>query len=97
MFSPHPQVLSSLLTEIQAALDIHSSPAVLEAAARTYLYLCSKETTWSSIVRDKRDSVVQTWVDQLTVLLGESLRVKRIYTLYVRFGSLYVMYIYLKY
>ncbi|XP_024919417.1 cohesin subunit SA-2 isoform X3 [Cynoglossus semilaevis] len=68
------QVLSSLLTEIQAALDIHSSPAVLEAAARTYLYLCSKETTWSSIVRDKRDSVVQTWVDQLTVLLGESLR-----------------------
>uniref|UniRef100_A0A7N6BLD9 Cohesin subunit SA n=1 Tax=Anabas testudineus TaxID=64144 RepID=A0A7N6BLD9_ANATE len=57
---------------IKAVLDLHSGPAVLEAAARTYLSLCVEETTWCSVTRAARDSLVQRWVDQLTSLLQDS-------------------------
>ncbi|GAA6224102.1 cohesin subunit SA-2-like [Lates japonicus] len=68
------QAVSSLMAEMGAVLDLHSGPAVLEAAARTYLSLCGEETTWCSMARPARDSLVQAWVDQLTVLLEGSLR-----------------------
>ncbi|XP_076602626.1 cohesin subunit SA-2 [Chaetodon auriga] len=68
------QALSSLLAEMGAVLELHSSPAVLEAAARTYLSLCGEETAGCSVTRAARDSLVQHWVDQLTALLGDSLK-----------------------
>nr|XP_019956158.1 PREDICTED: cohesin subunit SA-2-like [Paralichthys olivaceus] len=68
------QAVSSLVAEMGAVLDLHSDPAVVEAAARTYLSLCGEETTWCSVARDARDSLVQTWVDKLTVLLEDSLQ-----------------------
>ncbi|XP_038140709.1 cohesin subunit SA-2 isoform X1 [Cyprinodon tularosa] len=68
------QLVSSLMTEMAAVLDLHSSPAVLEAAARTYLSLCGDGAAWSSAARASQDALVQRWVDELTGLLGESLR-----------------------
>lgn len=68
------QMVSSLLAEMEAALDLHSGPAVLEAAARTYLSLCGEETSWCSAARSARDSLVQRWVEKLTALLGDSLK-----------------------
>ncbi|XP_071335920.1 cohesin subunit SA-2 isoform X2 [Trachinotus anak] len=68
------QAVSSLLAEMGTVLNLHSGPALLEAAARTYLSLCGGETTWCSMARAARDSLVQTWVDQLTVLLEDSLK-----------------------
>uniref|UniRef100_A0A7N9ATQ1 Cohesin subunit SA n=1 Tax=Mastacembelus armatus TaxID=205130 RepID=A0A7N9ATQ1_9TELE len=64
------------LTGMGAVLDLHSGPAVLEAAARTYLSLCGEEMSWFSVTRAARDSLVQRWVDQLTALLEGSLQVK---------------------
>lgn len=78
---PLSQALSSLMAEMGAVLDLHSGPAVLEAAARTYLSLCGEDTTWCSTARAARDSLVQAWVDRLTVLLEGSLRVRRAVTL----------------
>uniref|UniRef100_A0A665VQU9 Cohesin subunit SA n=1 Tax=Echeneis naucrates TaxID=173247 RepID=A0A665VQU9_ECHNA len=57
-------------------LDRQSGPAVLESAARTYLSLCTEEAGWSSMARTARASLVQTWVDHLTVLLEDSLQVR---------------------
>lgn len=69
------------MAEMGAVLDRHSSPAVLEAAARTYLSLCGEETAWSSVARAARDSLVQHWVDHLTALLEDSLTVSSTVTL----------------
>uniref|UniRef100_A0A3P8RZM9 Cohesin subunit SA n=1 Tax=Amphiprion percula TaxID=161767 RepID=A0A3P8RZM9_AMPPE len=70
------QMVSSLMAEMEAALDLHPGPAVLEAAARTYLSLCGEETSWCSAARSARDSLVQRWVEKLTSLLGDSLKVR---------------------
>ncbi|XP_028992474.1 cohesin subunit SA-2 [Betta splendens] len=67
------QVVSCLLAAMEAVLNLHSDPAVLEAAARTYLSLCGEEMPCRSAGRAARDSLVQRWVEQLTVLLeGDS-------------------------
>ncbi|KAM4558015.1 cohesin subunit SA-2 [Odontesthes bonariensis] len=66
------QVISSLMAEMAAVLDLHSGPALLEAAARSYLSLCGEEAAWCSTARDARDALVQRWVDRLTELLGDS-------------------------
>lgn len=63
------------MTELEAVLDVHSGPAVLEGGARVFLSLCREETAWCSPARAARDSLVQRWVDRLTALLGESLKV----------------------
>uniref|UniRef100_A0A3Q1EI20 Cohesin subunit SA n=1 Tax=Acanthochromis polyacanthus TaxID=80966 RepID=A0A3Q1EI20_9TELE len=68
------KVVSSLMAEMEAALDLHSGPAVLEAAARSYLSLCGEETSWCSAARSARDALVQRWVEKLTALLGDSLK-----------------------
>ncbi|KAK2840061.1 hypothetical protein Q5P01_013801 [Channa striata] len=65
------QGVSVLLAEVEAVLDLHSGPAVLEAAARTYLSLCGEEMAWCSLTRAARDALVQRWVDQLTALLED--------------------------
>lgn len=70
------QLVSSLMVEMAAVLDLHSSPAVLEAAACSYLSLCSERAAWSSVAKAARDSLVQLWVDQLTQLLGGTLLVR---------------------
>ncbi|CAJ1079792.1 cohesin subunit SA-2 isoform X2 [Xyrichtys novacula] len=67
------KVVSDLLAELRAVLDLHSSPAVLEAAARTYLSLCGEEMTCCSAAQTARDSLVQSWVDKLTNLLKAAL------------------------
>ncbi|XP_044073154.1 cohesin subunit SA-2 isoform X1 [Siniperca chuatsi] len=67
------QSISGLMAVVGAVLDRHSGPAVLEAAACTYLSLCGEETAWCSMVLAARDSLVQRWVDRLTALLGDSL------------------------
>ncbi|XP_014844454.1 PREDICTED: cohesin subunit SA-2-like [Poecilia mexicana] len=68
------QSVSSLMTEMAAVLDLHSGPAVLEAAARTYLSLCGDGAAWAVAAGASRDSLVQRWVDRLTEKIGESLR-----------------------
>ncbi|KAM6978191.1 cohesin subunit SA-2 [Tautogolabrus adspersus] len=68
------QAVSDLLAEIGAVLDRHSGPAVLEAAARTYLSLCGEETSCCSAAQTARDSLVQSWVDKLTALLQDALK-----------------------
>ncbi|XP_058470569.1 cohesin subunit SA-2 isoform X1 [Solea solea] len=68
------QALSSLMVEMRAVLDVHSGSAVLEAASRTFLSLCREETSWCSTTRGARDSLVQNWVEQLTVLLQDALK-----------------------
>lgn len=79
---PLPQAVSSLMAEMGAVLELHSSPAVLEAAARTYLSLCGEETAGCSTARAARDSLVQHWVEQLTALLGDSPEVRGTVRLY---------------
>ncbi|XP_051938433.1 cohesin subunit SA-2 isoform X3 [Hippocampus zosterae] len=66
------QLVSRLLSEIRAVLEVHSDAAVLEAASRTFLSLCGEETTWGSMARPVRDSMVQGWVDHLKGLLTNS-------------------------
>ncbi len=73
---PLPQAVSSLMAEMGAVLELHSGPAVLEAAARTYLSLCGEVTARCSMARDARDSLVQRWVDKLTALLKDLLEVR---------------------
>ncbi|XP_068428876.1 cohesin subunit SA-2 isoform X2 [Clinocottus analis] len=71
------QAASGLMAELGAALDRHPDPdpALLEAAARTYLSLCAEgEAPWCSVTRTARDSLVRRWVDRLTALLGDSLQ-----------------------
>ncbi|XP_029386582.1 cohesin subunit SA-2 isoform X1 [Echeneis naucrates] len=68
------QAVSGLMAAMAAVLDRQSGPAVLESAARTYLSLCTEEAGWSSMARTARASLVQTWVDHLTVLLEDSLQ-----------------------
>lgn len=68
------QVASSLMAEMGTVLNLHSDPAVLEAAARTYLSLCGEETAWCSMAQTARDTLVQGWVDQLTALLEDSVK-----------------------
>ena len=63
------------MAEMGAVLDLHSDPALLEAAARTYLSLCGEETPWCSTAQTARDSLVQGWVDRLTALLEDSFKV----------------------
>ncbi|XP_055726944.1 cohesin subunit SA-2 isoform X2 [Salvelinus fontinalis] len=75
--SPHaefPQALSGLLAEMGAVLELHTHPAVLEAAARSYLSLCGEETAWHPLARPGRDAVVQCWADRLAALLGDALQ-----------------------
>ncbi|KAI9530119.1 hypothetical protein NQZ68_004136 [Dissostichus eleginoides] len=72
--SDNTQAVSALTAEMETVLERHAGPSVLEAAARTYLSLCGDGTASSSTARDARDSVVQSWVDKLTVLLGGSLK-----------------------
>ncbi|XP_077435821.1 cohesin subunit SA-2 isoform X2 [Vanacampus margaritifer] len=66
------QLVSRLLAEFRAVLEVHSDAAVLEAASRTFLSMCGEETTWGSVARPIRDSLVQGWVDHLKDLLTES-------------------------
>lgn len=61
--------MSRLLAEMEAVLGLHSGPAVLEAAARTYLSLCGEEMPCCSASRAARDALVQRWVEQLAALL----------------------------
>uniref|UniRef100_A0A8C7XCH2 Cohesin subunit SA n=1 Tax=Oryzias sinensis TaxID=183150 RepID=A0A8C7XCH2_9TELE len=71
-----PQLLSKVLFKMAAALDRHSSPAVLEAAARTYLHLCGEGAAWGSVARAARDSLVECWVEHLKDLLKDSVCVR---------------------
>lgn len=68
--------MSTLIAEMAATLELHSSDAVLEASARTFLSLCGDESPGGSVARAARDTLVQNWVDKLTPLLGDSLKVR---------------------
>lgn len=69
------------MAEMGAVLNLHSGPGVLEAAARTYLSLCGEEAAGCSMARAARDALVQGWVDRLTTLLGDALKVRATVTL----------------
>ena len=69
------QLLSVLLTEMQAVVELHSHPELLEEAARSYFILCRAETPWHPIAGPDRDALVQRWTDRLAALLGKSLQV----------------------
>lgn len=60
---------------MEAVLQLHSSAAVLEASARTFLSLCGDKSSGGSAARAARDALVQSWVEKLTALLGDSLKV----------------------
>lgn len=68
-----PQAVSSLVVEMATALELHSNSAVLEAAARTFVTLCEEGAVWCSVAQATRDSLIQRWADQLTLLLNDSL------------------------
>ncbi|XP_062313473.1 cohesin subunit SA-2 isoform X2 [Osmerus eperlanus] len=68
------QLLSVLLTEMQAVVELHSHPELLEEAARSYFILCRAETPWHPIAGPARDALVQRWTDRLAALLGKSLQ-----------------------
>ncbi|XP_071782421.2 cohesin subunit SA-2 [Centroberyx gerrardi] len=68
------QAASHLMAEMGAVVDLHSGPAILEAAARTYHSLCGEETAWHLSARAARDSLVQCWIDRLAALLGDALK-----------------------
>ncbi|XP_033984608.1 cohesin subunit SA-2 isoform X1 [Trematomus bernacchii] len=72
--SDNTQAVSALTAEMETVLEHHAGPSVLEAAARTSLSLSGGGTASSATARDARDSVVQSWVDQLTALLGDALK-----------------------
>jgi len=72
------------MAEMAAVLDLHSGPAVVEAAARSYLSLCGEEAAWCSTARAARDSLVQRWVDRLTELLGDSVTVRGYYNVWAK-------------
>lgn len=63
------------MVEMEEVLHLHSSADVLEASARTFLYLCEGENPSRSAARAARDTLVQKWVDKLTTLLQNSLKV----------------------
>nr|XP_057938083.1 cohesin subunit SA-2 isoform X2 [Doryrhamphus excisus] len=67
------QLVSRLLAEMVANLEVHSGTPVLEEGSRTFLRLCGEETMWCSTARSARDSLVQCWVDHIKELLSESL------------------------
>lgn len=69
------QAVSTLLAEMEAVLQLRSSAAVLEASARTFLSLCGDKSSGGSAARAARDALVQSWVEKLTALLGDSLKV----------------------
>lgn len=62
------------MAQMEAVLELHSSSAVLETAARTFLSLCGEESSGGSVAGAAKDSLVQKWVDKLTTLLGYSLK-----------------------
>lgn len=66
------QLVSSLLAEMRAALDLHSGSDLLEAAARSYLSLCGEGTSWCAAAQTARDVMVQHWVGHLRVLLKDA-------------------------
>ncbi|XP_075887185.1 cohesin subunit SA-2 isoform X2 [Nelusetta ayraudi] len=68
------QAVSTLLAEMEAVLQLRSSAAVLEASARTFLSLCGDKSSGGSTARAARDALVQSWVEKLTALLGDSLK-----------------------
>lgn len=68
------QVVSSLMAEVGAVLELHSGTDVLEAAARSYLSLCGDGASWCSAAQTARDSMIQQWVDKLKVLLEDSVK-----------------------
>lgn len=80
---PPRQAVSTLMAQMEAVLELHSSSAVLEAASRTFLSLCGEESSGGSVSRAAKDSLVQKWVDKLTTLLGDSLKVKATVGLFV--------------
>ncbi|KAG9348971.1 hypothetical protein JZ751_029288 [Albula glossodonta] len=66
--------LKALLTQMSAALEMHTDAGVLEAAARTYQSLCSEDTRWQILASPARDDIVQRWVERLDVLLRDMLQ-----------------------
>lgn len=80
---PPRQAVSTLMAQMEAVLELHSSSAVLEAASRTFLSLCGEESSEGSVAQAAKDSLVQKWVDKLTTLLGDSLKVKATVRLFV--------------
>ncbi|KAJ8407316.1 hypothetical protein AAFF_G00278900 [Aldrovandia affinis] len=65
--------LRALLIQMAATLEMHTDAEVLEAAARTYQFLCSEDVPWQSMASSTRDEIVQRWVDRLDTLLGNTL------------------------
>lgn len=68
------QLLSELLTEMRAVVDLHCDADVLEAAARSYLSLSADGTSWCSMAQTARDSMVQNWVNQLRLFLEDAVK-----------------------
>ncbi|KAI1885075.1 hypothetical protein AGOR_G00216460 [Albula goreensis] len=66
--------LKALLTQMSAALEMHTDAGVLEAAARTYQSLCSEDTRWQILASPARDDIVQRWVERLDILLRDMLQ-----------------------
>ncbi|CAL1582552.1 unnamed protein product [Knipowitschia caucasica] len=68
------QLLSELLLAMRAASELHCAADILEGAARSYLSLCEDETSWCSIAQTARDAMLQTWVNQLRLLIEDSVK-----------------------
>ncbi|KAJ8247033.1 hypothetical protein GJAV_G00257990 [Gymnothorax javanicus] len=64
--------LKAMLAQMAAVVEKHTDSGVLEAAARTYQALCSRDTPWEGLASPARDDMVQRWVERLDSLLRDT-------------------------
>ncbi|XP_063069695.1 cohesin subunit SA-2 isoform X2 [Engraulis encrasicolus] len=70
----HTESLQALLEQMEAALSVHREQAVLEAAARSYLTLGSKDSAWREPVTAAVEQLIQRWNTSLGALLHVALK-----------------------
>ncbi|KAL2081341.1 hypothetical protein ACEWY4_023194 [Coilia grayii] len=70
----HTQALQGLLEQMEAAVNGHMDQALLEAAARSYLTLCSEESAWRERVTSAVEQLIQRWTSNLGTLLQDVLK-----------------------
>ncbi|XP_066542125.1 cohesin subunit SA-2 isoform X2 [Hoplias malabaricus] len=65
--------VQALLSGLDAAVDRHTEPGLLEAAARSYHSLCSDDSRWQHLTVPAMGQLLQRWTHTLETFLGEEL------------------------
>ncbi|XP_039533123.1 cohesin subunit SA-2 [Pimephales promelas] len=67
------QYVQALLADLEAVVDRHTDPGLLETAARSYQSLCAQDSPWHSLAQPSFDRLIQHWTNTLGTCLGQSL------------------------